>query len=311
MAQLMPFLMQQVLNRPLAVSSAQADLIAMVLSGKLNITALEDAAGILRDRSYMDRATAAARAAIDEKRDMQGSAQLLSGEPATGKTYEQAGSIAVIRIQGTLTRTWGVGPYSGKTGYDGIQIQLLEAIEDKTVKAIWLDINSGGGAVDGLFDTCAIVRALSAREGGKPIYAMAADHAYSAAFALATSADRVFVPRSGGVGSVGCIVLHADLTGALEEDGIKVTHIRSGRNKGRGGPFEPLNDETLAHIQSQVDEAADMFQDLVAENLGLAKKTVQETEGLDYMGRHAKAIGFVHDVMSEPHAWAELERLVS
>lgn len=306
MSAFLPFVMQQILNRPLACSSALGDMIVMALSGRLNISQLEDASGESRDRPYMESYAARARQDIDERAKMTGSAQLVD-DGYGPKSFEQAGEIAVIRVKGTLTRTWGVGPYSGKTGYDGIQVQMVDAIQDKTVKAIWLDINSGGGAVDGLFDTCELIEAMNEKNGGKPIYAMAADHAYSAAFAIATCADYLFVPRTGGVGSVGVIMLHADLTQALTDEGIKVTHIRSGARKARGGPYETLDKDTHAHLQMQCDETADMFADLVARNLGVAKKTILETEGLDYMGNHAKAIGFVHDVMSEPQAWAQLE----
>lgn len=311
MAAYLPFVMQQILNRPLACSPALADTIAMALSGKLNITQIQDMSGIERDRPYMERHSERQRALVDiQNGERTASAQLVDDEYGS-KTFEQSGAIAVIRVKGTLTRTWGVGPYSGKTGYDGIMTQAVDALEDKSIKAIWLDINSGGGAVDGLFDCCELLEGINESNGGKPIYAMAADHAYSAAFAIATCADKVFVPPAGGVGSVGVIMLHADLTAALEEEGVKVTHIRSGDRKARGGPYEVLDAKTLAHLQAQCNEVADMFADLVARNMGLSKKAILETEGLDYMGNHAKAIGFVNEVKSELEAWAELERRIS
>ena len=313
MGQFLPFVMQNLLNTPLAMTPSHGDMVAAALSGRINIQALEDSFGQYRDRSSMIALAAQGRADADRERERKAvlGQDDIEWNHWGEKSFVQVGSIAIIKVWGSLTRTWGVGPYSGATGYDGILRQLIDANEDKTIKAIWLDIASGGGAINGLFDLCEVMWGMNATNGGgKPIFAMAADHAYSAAFAIATCADRIFCSRTGGVGSVGCIMMHADVSHAMEEAGIKVTIIRSADKKARGSEFEVLDADTKAHWQSQIDECADVFIDLVARNLGLAKKTVLETEALDYMGNHAKAIGFVDEVVSEPTAWHQLETLI-
>lgn len=313
MSSFLPFVMQNLCNRPLMVSDAHGRMIASALAGRLNFSAFED--GYTRlDAEEMARIAAGGRADADARRADMATKPYMTAQqagPSRGKSYEQAGGIAVIRVWGTLTRNWGVGPYSGSTGYDGIQIQLLDAIQDNDVKAIWLDINSGGGAVDGCFDLVDLIWSMNEKNGGKPIYAMAADYAYSAAYALATAADKVYVPATGGVGSVGVITLHADVTAMMDEQGIKVTLIRSGEKKNRGNEFETLDADTLAHLQAQCDEVRSIFIDKVARNMGISKKVVSETEALDYMGAAAKTIGFVSDVMPEHAAWAKLERKIA
>jgi ClpP class serine protease len=54
----------------------------------------------------------------------------------------------------------------------------------------------------------------STTPGEKPIHAILTENAYSAAYAIASAADRISVPRTGGVGSVGVITMH--LTGRSE-----------------------------------------------------------------------------------------------
>jgi ClpP class serine protease len=309
-------MMEHLFNTPVALHPSKAEMICAALSGRLNITSLENAstrldARALEDLALMGRKNLAftnERVLDLEARRPSGGAQPQVSD-VEGRPYDVVGRIAIIRIWGTLTRTWGVGPYSGSTGYDGIQTQILYAQTDRAVDKIWLDINSGGGAVNGLFDLQQMIYSLSARFGGKPIFAMAADYAYSAAFALMVAADRLFVPRTGGVGSVGCVAMVADLSKAMEEDGIKVTIVRSPDRKFRNNPIEGPDEKSLAHLQSQIDETTQIFQERVAECLDIPKSVVSETEGLDYMGRHAKAIGFVNEVMSEQQAWAQLEEL--
>lgn len=314
MSTFLPFVMQQLANRPLMLRDADARMVAAALSGRLNISAYEDRFTRL-DAEEMQRIAAGGRADADGRRaakEKQGPKRGgFAGDPEFGAAFERVGGIAIIRIWGTLTRNWGVGPYSGSTGYDGIEIQLLEAIADPNVKAIWLDIQSGGGAVDGCFDLVDLIWSLNEKNGGKPIWAMCADYAYSAAYALATAADKVFVPATGGAGSVGVITLHADVSKMLEDEGIKVTVLRAGDRKARANQFEPLDEEEYAHIMGQLEEVRDIFVDKVARNMGLSKKAVSETEARDYMGAQAKTIGLVTDVLSEHAAWAKLERKIA
>lgn len=311
MAQYLPLVMQQLFNTPLMVSPAHGQMIAAALSGRLDIRSIENETGRMDERAMRDLA-AMGRMAADIDRARPAAAMHGEDAPWNGKMYPQVGGIAIIQVWGTLTRNWGVGPYSGSTGYDGIQTQLMAAMADDSVKAIWIAINSGGGAVDGCFDLQQLIWACNAKNGGKPIWAMASDYAYSAAYALGVAADKFFVPRTGGVGSVGVITLWADIRGALDLEGVKVKVIRSGARKAIGvGGVEDLPAEEVAHIQAQLDEIRDIFVERVAEYRGMSKSAVLQTEGLDYMGAHAKAIGFVTDVLSEQEAWAKLERKIA
>ena len=107
-------------------------------------------------------------------------------------------------------------PYSGMTGYDGIRQSFLTAISDPEVSGICLDIDSPGGEVAGCFD---LVDEIYHARGSKPIHAILTENAYSAAYAIASAADRIHVPRTGGVGSVGVIVIHCDWSQRIKEDG--------------------------------------------------------------------------------------------
>jgi signal peptide peptidase SppA len=312
MGQYLPFVMQKLLNTPLLLAPARADMIVAALSGRLDIRSLEDdsvrldARG-LRDLAEMGRVDTDARAAAKSTPGPE--AQIIETEY---RPYRMTDSgIAIISIHGTLVRSWGIGPYSGSTGYDGIWTQLLHAQDNDKVEAIWLDINSGGGEVDGCFDLVDGIYRMSARFGGKPIYAMHADSALSAAYALASAADRLFMPKLGQTGSIGCLVMHAEISAALEEEGVKVTIIRDPDGKARGNPVEPLDEETFKRIYAMVREVNLHFVDVVARNRAITKKAVSETNGFVYTGQQALATGLVNEVLSEPDAWMKLERKIA
>ncbi|MBD0392075.1 S49 family peptidase, partial [Wolbachia endosymbiont of Pentalonia nigronervosa] len=115
---------------------------------------------------------------------------------------------AIIPIHGILTKKPGTfDDFLGMTSYERVQVQIEEALIDKKVETVLLDIDSPGGEVSGLFDLADFIYNARAQ---KKIIAIANDDAYSAAYAIASSAEKVFVSRTSGVGSIGVIASHID-----------------------------------------------------------------------------------------------------
>lgn len=316
MAQHLPFVMQQLFNRPHALSVGTADMIVAALSGRLDIKALASESDVLdrralEDLASMGRRTADERTAQDKDRPGVAGDNEWWGE--TPYRLTETG-VALIPVKGVLKRTWGVGPYSGATGYDGIWTQILHAYDNPLVKAMWFDINSGGGAVDGMFDLTDGIYQMSERFGGKPIYAMCADYAASAAYAIAAACDTVMVPRLGQVGSIGCVIMHAEFSKMLEEDGINVNIIRSRSRKARGSEIEALDQQTLDEFQEMVDECDEVFTEAVVRYRGenrITKNAIGEMDGRVYSGPRALATGLVDYVLSEPEAWMMMEQQIA
>ncbi|MGL9779731.1 MAG: S49 family peptidase, partial [Wolbachia sp.] len=111
--------------------------------------------------------------------------------------------IKVIPIHGILTKnSEAFDDILGMTSYEKIREEIEEALIDEEVETIILDIDSPGGEVNGLFDLSDFIYEARAL---KKIVAIANDDAYSAAYAIASSAEKVFVSRTSGVGSIGVI----------------------------------------------------------------------------------------------------------
>ncbi len=222
--------------------------------------------------------------------------------------YRIVDSVAVIPITGTLIHrgSW-VGSNSGETSYEGIGAQIAAATEDSFVQGIALEIDSHGGEVAGCFDLADRIRA--AREH-KPVQAFVADHAYSAAYALASQADRVFVPRAGGVGSIGVICLHADYSQQLSDMGIRITVISAGEHKADGSPYEPLPVDVRDDLQSEMETLRAIFTDTVSAGRGavLTTDAALATEAACLLGEDAVAAGLADEVANPREAF---ERFVA
>ncbi len=211
--------------------------------------------------------------------------------------------MAVIEIYGSLTHKLGsVAPYSGMTGYDGIERQLDEALADPAVRGIMLDIHSHGGEVSGCFD---LADRIHAAARVKPVWAIADESCYSAAYCLGSQANRLITPRTGGVGSVGVVMMHLDYSKALEKEGLTVTFIHAGAHKVDGNPFQPLPDEIRAEWQAEVESSYRMFTAIVARGNGIAEADVIATQARCFAAEDALTIGFVDAIQSATDTFDE------
>ena len=131
-----------------------------------------------------------------------------------------------------------------------------ELIAGHAVRGIALEIDSFGGEVAGVFD---LADAIRAARKAKPVWAFVTEQAFSAGDALASQADRIILPRTGAVGSIGVVVMHADLSGQLSDAGVAVTLIHSGAHKVDGNPYAPLPDPVRARIQGEIDSIRTLF----------------------------------------------------
>ncbi|MFP3016121.1 MAG: S49 family peptidase [Wolbachia sp.] len=196
---------------------------------------------------------------------------------------------AIIPIHGILTKQPGAFDHIlDMTSYENIHEEIESALEDKSIETILLDIDSPGGEVNGVFDLADFI--YSAR-GKKRIIAIANDDAYSAAYAIASSAEKLFVSRTSGVGSIGVIASHIDQSGFDERQGIKYITIFAGSRKNDLNPHEPMTSESLESLQKEVDRLYEMFVQLIARNRGLSIEKIRSTEAGLYFGERAIEIG--------------------
>jgi len=264
----LPHLAQRLFNTPLAIHPRKAEIAMYALADRLGV----------RSMVQMDGGLVAPMAWDDDDDVVFASQRRSSADPG----YDLAGPVALIGVTGTLVQKLGsLRPFSGMTGYDGLRQAILTAATDDEVKGIALMVDSGGGEVAGCFD---LVDTIHSVRGTKPIWAICDESAYSAAYAIASAADYITVPRTGGVGSVGVICMHVDWSDALTKAGIKVTFVTKGAKKANGHAELPLSDSAFADMQRDIDEMGALFDQTVARNRGMALEAVTATEAGTFMG---------------------------
>ena len=224
---------------------------------------------------------------------MSGDDEFWGEDMADFRPYVVTNGVLQIPVQGMLLNRFGYQFGRWATGYQYIERALARGMADGNVKAIALIVDSPGGEVAGCFE---LGDKLFAARSIKPIRAFAADHAYSAAYALGSAANELFVTRSGGTGSVGVVTAHVDWSAALAQDGIKVTFIYAGSHKVDGNPYEALPEGVKSRIQERIDKLYAVFTSTVARNRKMEEQSVRDTEALTFDATDSVAKGFADGI---------------
>jgi ClpP class serine protease len=143
-------------------------------------------------------------------------------------------------------------------------------------------------------------------ETGKPLWAIADHSALSAGYALARAADKLYLPRTGEVGSIGVVAAHVDQSGYDAKQGVQVTYVYAGAHKVDGNPHQPLPPAVKEALQADIDALYSAFVSDVAAARNISEDAVRATEARIYRGQDAIAAGLADAIGTLPEALAAM-----
>ena len=206
------------------------------------------------------------------------------------------GNTAIVNITGTLVThaTW-FDSYIGRVAYPTIRNAVMYALLDPNIERILLMVDSGGGQVNGVSD---LANFLTKAAKIKPMIAHTPGSMCSAAYWLASCATTVTASDTATVGSIGAVLIHAEVTEKLKEEGVNVTVIRSGPYKYIGNQYEKLSEDALQEMQGDINAAENIFVNRIAQSRGRGEDYVRTHmgQGRTFIGATAKDIGLVDAV---------------
>jgi signal peptide peptidase SppA len=221
--------------------------------------------------------------------------------------YEVVDHVARIPIRGVIAhRASQVGRISTNIGasVEHVRKDLRAALADDDVDQILLDVDSPGGSVTGLTELAADIRA--ARDV-KPITARTDSMMASAAYWLASQANRIVATPSAMVGSIGVIASFWDSHRAAANAGYDPVTVRSVPGKGMGQRNGSVGDADLSKIQREVDAYHSMFVADVAAGRGITLEQAQALgDGHIHLGREALEKGLIDAIASPEQVFEEL-----
>lgn len=203
--------------------------------------------------------------------------------------------VGIIDISGTIMAGSTQGLFGEEMGADRIMMQLREAAEDPSVKAVVIRLNSPGGTVAATQEiTTEVVRL---KKSGKKVVASMGDVAASGAYWIAANADIIVANPATVTGSIGVRMDMTDLRGLYEKLGVDSRTIKSGPYKDMGSANREMTPEEKKIFQAMVDDMYAQFVDNVSTGRKMNLQEVKKlADGRVFTGRQAKELGLVDEL---------------
>ncbi len=184
------------------------------------------------------------------------------------------------------------------------QIQDLDTNSD--IKGIVFNIDSSDGQMEPGEEIM-----LAIQKTSKPTVAVIHDVGASAAYLIASGADRIFASRVSSVGSIGVTADFLDTSERDRRDGVVFYDLSSGIHKGAMKENSELTSVQKDVIMEDIIKLYEIFVEYVADNRNLSEEKVKSmATGRTYVGEDALALGLIDQLGGMPEATEWLENKI-
>ena len=188
---------------------------------------------------------------------------------------------------------------------DFIVEKLDEVLEDNTIKAVILHVNSPGGSVYASERIAKKVEQIKAKD--IPVYSVMQELAASGGYYISAPCDKIYASNESFTGSIGVIMQSYSLEGLFEEYGIKEQNVTTGKMKDAGTFGRDMNAEEKEYLQGLVDSAFGRFVKVVADGRDMSESEVRKlADGRIYDGSQAVENGLVDEIGDLDDAVADI-----
>jgi protease-4 len=227
--------------------------------------------------------------------------------------------LVVAVVSCTVGRRLGTKPQEGSRRVQVVRLEgeigdsrrvverLQDALEDSSVRAVVLRIESPGGAVGASQEISQEVRAV---DRVKPVVASIGNVGASGGYYSALGARRIWANPGSLTGSIGVITQFTDVHALMDKIGIRSEVVKSGESKDAGSPFRPLTEREKALFQAMVRDVYSQFRGVVVERRHVDSAALDTlADGRVLTGRQAWKAKLIDTVGTLLEAEAEARRL--
>lgn len=222
--------------------------------------------------------------------------------------FESANGIALVSLKGLMVKhpTPMEQLLLGATCTASFTSQIEQLIGNPSVSGVMLDLDSGGGSVQGVIEASQAVEKLTKE---KPVVAFTDGLMASACYWIGSQASDIIASPSSRIGSIGVYMPVADYTEQYAKAGIKMDVIRNkeGVHKGAGLEGTKLTDTQRARMEEEVQEIFNEFKSAIQ-----AKREVKDDamQGQAFIAKSAVESGLIDAIGSFEDAFFILEKAV-
>jgi len=216
--------------------------------------------------------------------------------------------VAVINVYGPIFPHADIfTDISGATSVETLGLRFGEALNAPDVKGIVLNVDSPGGNIVGINE---FANTIYNARGKKPIVAYTGGYCASAAYWIASAADKIVADDTAFLGSIGVVAAWTDESEARKKQGIIDYEVVSSQSPDKRQ--DPNSAEGRAKLQAELDALADIFLNSVARNRSSKPKYVGEKYGKGgiLITEEAIRVGMADEVGSLEGVIAELSEAI-
>jgi protease-4 len=183
---------------------------------------------------------------------------------------------------------------------------LAKLAEEKSVKAVIVNINSPGGGIVGSEMLYHDLRKIAEK---KPIVVVMESVAASGAYMAAIASDYIIAYNGTLTGSIGVLMESPEVTELAQKIGVKLNSFKSSPLKASPSPFEKTSPLVQKVVMSSINDSYQFFSGLVKERRAnrLNPKFINEAlDGRVFTGRQALQVGLVDQIGGQEEALAYL-----
>ncbi|NPA51854.1 MAG: signal peptide peptidase SppA [Aquificae bacterium] len=210
--------------------------------------------------------------------------------------YKVQPKIALISIDGVISDYYPI-------------VQNLDiARKSSSIKAVVIKVNSPGGSVGASQE---IYRAIEKLRQEKPVVVSMGNVAASGGYYVSIPANVIYANTGTITGSIGVIVQHLDATKLLSKVGIKISNIKSGKNKDILYPNRPLTPESKKLLEKTIKDIYEEFLQDIVKYRNIDINTLRKyADGRIMSGKEAKRLKLIDKIGNIQDAVEEAKDLV-
>ncbi len=205
----------------------------------------------------------------------------------------------------------GTGGAAGADVANGARKRIQLATDDKSVKGLYVVIDSPGGDLTDSDLLWHDIQLFRAAQPGRFVFAHALAQCCSGGYYVAAAADFIMALPTGEVGSIGIISDYGyNVSDLARRFGVSNVVVATGENKDTLNPFKPVDSRQIAIEQGLIDSQFARFVQVVAEGRKIPVEKVRElADGRAYAAADAVEKHLADAVGYEEDALAKLEEL--
>ena len=193
--------------------------------------------------------------------------------------------IAVVEIDGVIET-------------DSYRTEILDKLaENKSLKGVFLKINSPGGTITGseiLYNEIKRLREIV------PVYSLIYDLGASGGYMVALGSSQIFAHESSITGSIGVLMQSLEVEDLASKIGARMRTYRSSQYKGQPDPFKKATPEIDEYMRETIEANHKFFAQIVANERKLpAEQMPNIANGKIFMGKEAVALQLIDGIANE------------